>query len=343
MKVATGFTLQPSTLPLPPSYGFIRTQHLNTNIISSAAGRRMCNENCLSVVFDYKSKQCINYFTSPKRCHMKSEQILKADLLDIIFENRNKAYGAYSIRRAYPSHLKKAMGIMLLMVVIASLYVMSKPKKPLQRMTTVVLEPDHDLADIKKIEKPKEQQPQPRTVEAQPQTKVDRPIEIVPDDQPIKNPPIDRTDTATYVPGDENKAAVGEGGDKFVQGSPGETKFTPNTPQTPAPTEPAILEYPDEKPEFPGGMEAWSRYLQRMLRVPEDMETGDRKTVRVKFVVNANGEVTDAIITMSGGKEFDKEVLRVIGRMPKWKPGKQRGKPVASYFTQPVTFAVSEE
>ena len=60
---------------------------------------------------------------------MKSEQILKADLLDILFENRNKAYGAYSIRRAYPSHLKKAIGMMLLMVVIVSLYVMSKPKR----------------------------------------------------------------------------------------------------------------------------------------------------------------------------------------------------------------------
>lgn len=276
---------------------------------------------------------------------MKSEQILKADLLDIIFENRNKSYGAYSIRKAYPSHLKKAMGIMLLMVVIASLYVMSKPRKPLQRMTTVLLEPDHDLADIKKIEKPKEQkQPQPRTVEAQPPTKVDRPIEVVPDGKIIKHPPVDRTDPEEYVPGSEDKAAVGEGGDKFVQGNVGDkTILTPVPPQAPAPAEPAILESPDEKPEFPGGMEAWSRYLQRMLRVPEDMETGDRKTVRVKFVVNASGEVTDAVITVSGGKEFDKEVLRVIGRMPKWKPGKQRGKPVASYFTQPVTFAVSEE
>jgi protein TonB len=274
---------------------------------------------------------------------MKSEQILTADLLDIIFENRNKAYGAYSIRRAYPSHLKKAMGIMLLMVVIASLYVMSKPKKVLHRSITVVLPPDHELTEIKKNDAPKEQVPKERTVAAQPPTKVDRPIEIVPDDQIIKHPPIDRTDPDYYVPGDNDKPAVGEGGETFVQGKPGETSITPAPPQTPAPEEPAILEHPDENPEFPGGMEAWTRYLQRMLRVPEDLEAGDRKTVRVKFVVNADGEVTDAIITLSGGKEFDKEVLRVIGRMPKWKPGKQRGKPVASYFTQPVTFTVPEE
>lgn len=274
---------------------------------------------------------------------MKSEQILTADLLDILFENRNKAYGAYSIRRAYPSHLKKAMGIMLLLVTAVSLYVMSKPKKPTQRAFTIVLEPDHKLADIKEIDKPKEQKLQHRTVEAQPPTKVDRPIVVVPDDEIIKHPPIDRTDPEEYVPGSENKPAVGEGGELFVQGKPGETNITPNPPQIAAPEEPVILEHPDENPEFPGGMEAWTRYLQRMLRVPDELESGDRKTVRVKFVVNANGEVTDAVIVMSGGKEFDKEVMRVIGRMPKWKPGKQRGKPVASYFTQPVTFTVPEE
>lgn len=275
---------------------------------------------------------------------MKSEQILTADLLDILFENRNKAYGAYSIRRAYPSHLKKALGMMLLLVAGLSLYVMSKPKR-----TVISQLPKKDtlaitLEVIPEPERPKEQkQPEPRTVAAQPPTKVDRPIEIVPDDQLIKHPPIDRTDPEEYIPGNDNKPAVGEGGGQFVQGKPGETNITPSPPQVTAPSEPTILEHPDENPEFPGGMEAWSRYLQRMLRVPDEMESGDRKTVRVKFVVNANGEVTDAVITLSGGKEFDKEVLRVIGRMPKWKPGKQRGKPVASYFTQPVTFTVPEE
>ena len=274
---------------------------------------------------------------------MNTEQILKADLLDIIFDNRNKAYGAYSIRRAYPAHLKKAMAIMLLFVTAVSLYVMSKPKKagtyiPLEKDTVVVI-----LDEVVDIDKPKEKQPEQRTVEAQPPTKVDRPIVVVPDDEIIKHPPIDRTEPEEYVPGDNDNPPIGEGGGKFVQGKPGETHITTNPPQIDAPEEPAILESPDEKPEFPGGLEAWSRYLQRMLRVPEDMETGDRKTVRVKFVVNASGEVTDAVIVISGGKEFDKEVLRVIGRMPKWKPGKQRGKPVASYFTQPVTFAVSEE
>lgn len=275
---------------------------------------------------------------------MKREQILSADLLDILFENRNKAYGAYSIRKAYASHLKKALVVMLLLVTTASLYVMSKPKKtkisdPVFNDTLVV-----SLEKIVDIEKPKEPEPLQRTEEAQPLTKVDKPIVIVPDEIPIKNPPIDRSDTAAYLPGNENKAAVGTGGEGFIQANTGnETIITTEPPQKPAPVEPEIFEHPDENPEFPGGMAAWTKYLQRMLRVPDELESGDRKTVRVKFVVNVSGEVTDVVISQSAGKEFDKEVLRVIGRMPKWKPGKQRGKPVASYFTQPVTFTAPEE
>ena len=94
--------------------------------------------------------------------------------------------------------------------------------------------------------------------------------------------------------------------------------ITPDPPKAVAPEEPTILEHPDEYPELSDGMEGWRRYLQRMLRVPDDLESGERKTVRVKFVGNVNGEVTEAVIVLSAGKEFDKEVLRVIGRMPKW-------------------------
>ena len=273
---------------------------------------------------------------------MKSEQFLTADLLDILFENRNKAYGAYSIRRAYPSHLKKAMGIMLLFVTAISLYVMSKPKKagtyiPITKDTVIVI-----LEEVVETKKPKEPEQQQRTVAEQPPTKPDFVPVIVADDK-VVNPIPDRTDSAIYNPGAKVDAGT-SGGEGFIQADKGsETNIPPDPQQETAPLNPPILESPDEKPEFPGGMEAWSRYLQRMLRVPDELESGDRKTVRVKFVVNANGEVTDAVITMSGGKEFDKEVMRVIGRMPKWKPGKQRGKPVASYFTQPVTFTVPEE
>ena len=273
---------------------------------------------------------------------MTSNQILTASFLDILFENRNKEYGAYSIRKAYPKNLMKAVGLMLLLVVVLCLYVMSQPKKnneigllPANDTLVVQLDPYHEK------EKPNEPQQQ-RTVEAQPPTKPDFVPTIV--EHEVENPVPDRTDTTTYNPGAENKPATGSGADNFIQAEAGPvTNITPEVQKPTEPEAPVILETPEVQPEFPGGAEAWRNYLQRMLRVPDDLEEGERKTVRVRFVVNATGDVTDVIVLQSAGTVFDKEVLRVIAKMPKWKPGKQHGKAVAVFFTQPVTFKGSEE
>jgi len=270
---------------------------------------------------------------------MTSNQILTADLLDILFEHRNKAYGAYAIRRAYPKNLMKAVGLMLLLVIALCVYVMSQSKK-----TTELYEPVRKLTEITLADEkpPVQKEPEKRSVEAQPPTKVDRPPVIVPSNTIIEHTVPDRTSDSVFVPGSTDSPGTGGDAGSFVQGTvSAKTNVTAEEPAKPE--APAILEVADVQPEFPGGAEAWISFLQRMLRVPDEMEFGQRKTVKVKFVVNFNGEVTDAVIVQSAGALFDREVLRVIGRMPKWKPGKQKGKPVAVYFTQPVTFAAVEE
>ena len=274
---------------------------------------------------------------------MTTNQILTASFLDILFENRNKEYGAYIIRKEYPKNLMKALGLMVLLVFAISFYVMSRPSKPVVRIIPIYIKPDHVLENIK-VKKPVELQKQQRTVPSQPPTRVDRQIVIVPDDKGIKNPVIDRTDTLAYVPGSTNSPGSGNNGQNYVQGTTSTvTTIISDPPTVVEPPAPAILDFSQVRPEFPGGSDAWINYLQRMLRVPDDLEAGDRKTVLVKFVVNADGDVTDATVIKSGGNAFDKEVLRVISRMPKWKPGKQNGKAVAVYFTQPITFTASEE
>lgn len=274
-----------------------------------------------------------------KPAAMTSNQILTADLLDILFEHRNKSYGAYAIRRAYPKNLMKAVGFMLLLVIALCVYVMSQPKKtggfdqPLQKMTEMTLMDETP---------PVQKEPETRSVEAQPPTKVDRPPVIVPDNTIIEHPVVDRTSDSVFVPGSTDSPGTGTDGNSFVQGKVATGTNITTEPPVEA-TEPLIRDFADIQPEFPGGVEAWRNYLQKMLRVPDDLEPGDRRTVQVKFVVNNNGDVTDAVIIKSAGSIFDREVLRVIARMPKWKPGKQNGKPVAVYFTQPVTFTASEE
>ena len=96
-------------------------------------------------------------------------------------------------------------------------------------------------------------------------------------------------------------------------------------------------------PEYPGGVAAWTAFLNRHLRMPEELDAGERRTVQVKFWVGVNGSIDRFEVVQSAGAAFDGEVIRVLKKMPKWKPALQNGQPIAVTFTQPVTFQALEE
>lgn len=98
-----------------------------------------------------------------------------------------------------------------------------------------------------------------------------------------------------------------------------------------------------EPPTFPGGIDGLREFLSRNLITLSELEAGDKKTVYVHFIVNEDGTVTQFEIVKSVGTTYDKEVLRVMKKMPKWKPAIQNGKNVIVTFTQPVTFQAVEE
>ena len=104
--------------------------------------------------------------------------------------------------------------------------------------------------------------------------------------------------------------------------------------------EETVYQSVEEQPEFPGGMKALMKYLAdnvKYPRVSRDNKSQGRSTVR--FIVNVDGSISDAEIVRSAGDMYlDKEALRVISEMPKWKPGKKNGKPVRVEFVFPVVF-----
>ena len=106
------------------------------------------------------------------------------------------------------------------------------------------------------------------------------------------------------------------------------------------PEEQTIFEVVEQMPEFPnGGMAGLMQYLSKNIKYPTiAQENGTQGRVTVQFVVNKDGSIVDAKVLRGVDPYLDKEAVRVIMGMPKWKPGMQRGKPVRVKYTVPVMF-----
>jgi len=104
--------------------------------------------------------------------------------------------------------------------------------------------------------------------------------------------------------------------------------------------EEVVFKIVEQQAEFPGGMKALMKYLAENIKYPViAQENGIQGRVICQFTVNKDGTIVDIEVVRSGGDpSLDKEAIRVIKSMPKWAPGKQRGRPVRSRFTLPVTF-----
>lgn len=116
-------------------------------------------------------------------------------------------------------------------------------------------------------------------------------------------------------------------------------KYVPVTVVEEEPEEQTIFEVVENMPEFPGGNAALMQFLSKNIKYPTiAQENGTQGRVIVQFVVNRDGSVVDPVVMRSVDPYLDKEALRVIAQMPKWKPGMQRGKAVRVKYTVPVVF-----
>lgn len=118
-----------------------------------------------------------------------------------------------------------------------------------------------------------------------------------------------------------------------------EIKYTAPVVEEEDPEEQTIFEVVEKQPEFPGGQSALMQFLSKNIKYPQiAAENGVQGRVIVQFVVNKDGSIVDAKVARGVDPYLDKEALRVVNSMPKWKPGEQRNKPVRTRFTLPVMF-----
>lgn len=260
---------------------------------------------------------------------MTNKEILKADLLDILFENRNKAYGAYALRKNYNHRLQWALGISLSVVLFLSMLDFSTAKKSRstydlkKELNVSVVE----LPEPKKTDPPKST-PQPKPREVAYTSK----INIVPD--VIKTEMPDKTQIDESLISTKNVEGIIPHGLTETGNNSGKGKETSETVKKDE--DAVILSESDAK--FPGGKEAFAKFLTKYLNTPGELEAGEKKTVLVRFMVDADGTISKTEVLQSDGEDYSREVIRVLAKMPKWIPAMQNGTKVATWFTQPVSF-----
>ncbi len=266
---------------------------------------------------------------------MKAELILQSDLLDIIFENRNKQYGAYQLRKEYNGRLYRSLYLVLAIVgllIAANLLAhFFKPKS--QHLVSISsLDSGIRLTTV----------PIPET--PPPVVKLSPPVASIRNMVPVIVPDDKARDTMPTIDVIADRVIS----DQTVDGPKPVSDNVSVAPKpvaapAPAPVEPAIVDDPEVLPEFPGGTAALLRFLGRNLQVPEDaLEAGQRVKIPVRFVVSKDGSLGDLEFPVQADERFKKEIQRVVSRMPKWKPGSVQGKTVSVHFTIPIIFETTE-
>ena len=275
---------------------------------------------------------------------MEQNKILTADILDIIFEGRNKAYGAYELRKTYQRRLIIAIvamiGICLFIFIATILANFVAPKKQTQ-----ILVQDVQLADVKQQEKEKPPPPPPPPKEP-PKVEITKftPPKIVKDEEvkPEEKPPEQEKLEDTKI------GTINQEGEKTDVVAPPVEQSTGQVEAPKAQEEDYDKEFKTVQIEakFPGGPSAWSKYLERNLNSNVPVDNGAppaNYTVVVSFLVDKSGNISEVQALNDPGYGTAQEAVRVIKKGPAWTPAVQNGRNVIYRQKQSITFQVSEQ
>lgn len=276
---------------------------------------------------------------------MEKKDILTADFLDLLFEGRNKDYGAYELRKTYGKRITLALcatGFICLLFIAGSIWAHARKKTG----PALLAGPEVVLENIKQDEpqpEPVRPLPQPEQQVATTQYVVPR---IVNDDQ--VNP--DETMKEIEVLADTKIGTMN------VEGTKDDNIVAPpvnkeGTGKVAAPRSDDDIDYNkifvsvQIPASFNGGPEGWLRYLQRHLNSETPVSNGapnGRYVVFVTFVVDKSGKISDVRAENDPGFGTKEEALRVILKGPDWVPAEQNGRKVAYRHRQSIVFEVNE-
>jgi periplasmic protein TonB len=276
---------------------------------------------------------------------MNTATISGNDFLDILFNGRNKDYGAYDLRRKYDRRVRNAIiGTAAVTMTIIGGYALSNDVLASETVTRKPLPTPTVLHPIEPIEAkptpPPPALPSSTPPPARPSIRVTPPVitreEVAPEDAPPRMSELENKSVGlTTAPGDETGVDVG----LIPQTTTGETLIAPKERDDPDKPWGTV----EIMPSFPGGEAGLARYLSSSIRYPHiAAENGIEGLVVVQFVVDYEGNIKDVkVLSAAKGGGLEQEASRVIKAMPKWKPGRQNGRNVSVLYSIPVNFRLS--
>jgi periplasmic protein TonB len=274
---------------------------------------------------------------------MDSKQILTSDLLDVIFDQRNKAYGAYELRRHYNRRVGRALLVTATLVGITITSVTLANKWKPNTEFAEIIKP----VEITRIEEtpivPETPPEPPPAAPPQEQIRTEQfsTIAITKDEDVQKPPP---------AISDLDSSLIGL---KSIDGAPADVSIQNNEPKNPDGGK-GIIETPESKDEGPVRdvqvqakfIGNWEKFLLRNLNGNVPVDNGanpGRYQIVVQFVVDVDGSVSDIKPITNVGFGMEQEAIRVLRKATKWEPAWQNGKQVKAYRRQPITFQVDGE
>lgn len=255
---------------------------------------------------------------------MEANSIVFRHWDDVVFEHRNKSYGAYLLRQAYAQRLLSGLGVTVALVaLVLSLQDISE-KEIQEEILPPLTGAGHN--------------PLPPPI--MPQKSSRKPLQQ-PKERDAKSASI--LVTTDEVVDDEAVTALtefihDEGLDSGISGLP-EGTGTLSVPEPEVVIERRVVDVAEVMPRYEGGLEAMMKFIQKKIRYPRaPRQLGIEGTVYVRFVVNGDGSISEVEILRGVHPDYDKEAMRVISMLPSWKGGSHNGRPVSVRMVLPIKF-----
>ncbi|MEO3407891.1 energy transducer TonB [Mucilaginibacter sp. CAU 1740] len=274
--------------------------------------------------------------------------LYKNEWLDLVFDHRNKNYGAYELRNTYAKTLNRAMAIAFSAVTvlsIATIVFKAHGKDVDKRPETMIdvkltqLPPPPKKED--RIVEPKAEPAKPaKAAPATPTIKYTIP-KVVPDDDKTAIDPPTKAELDKSVIGPETVKSDGPGAIDPGLSQGGHTDGPGVTEDNGVHSTGEVLEV---MPEPVGGAAAWAKFLQKNLRFPPAaQDAGVSGKVFMSFVVEKDGSLSNIKVDRGAGYGFDEEATRVLKLAKAWKPGVQNGQNVRVRYSIPISFLLSPQ